>query len=507
MTSRRRLALAVIVGAVVIAILILRVLSFGYPMHTDARVYAYVAERLLDGQLLYRDVWEDKAPSFYYFYALVFAVGGARTETLIVTRHLLEAIGLGLLYLLLRRLYGGGVALVGLGLAGLFSSTVALQRATLMAEHPMLVFVLLSLLLLAGAGRPASAWWLWLAAGGAGGMALTFKQSAGVILVGPVAAVLFAAWRRERRYRWARAIGRGLLFSIGVLVPTGMWLVYFWQQGALSDLHAVLGVSQGFAETMSGKLLENMVESAQFMAEEALLWLLAAAWIGSLLWAPREDRDLFVAGWLLTTVASVVAAGSAFSHYLIAVVPALAAAAAVLTFRMGSGLRAIRSRVPLALPLLGLGAAALLVLFVVKQVRVYDLMTRMRRTEAIQDRVCETAGRLLAPGDTMYEWASLLRCWRVPHPTRFVYYWTFRFVAPDRLSEAFGGPWSEEVMRDLERKRPRVILIWNERDRHVDDIRPFPALAELVRREYRLVERFTLERDGNSADLYVRAGS
>ena len=121
--------------------------------------------------------------------------------------------------------------------------------------------------------------------------------------------------------------------------------------------------------------------------------------------------------------------------------------------------------------------------------------------------MCETAGRLLAPGDTMYEWASLLRCWRVPHPTRFVYYWTFRFVAPDRLAEAFGGPWSEEVMRDLERRRPRVILIWNERDRHVDDIRPFPALAELVRREYRLVERFALERDGHSADLYVRAGS
>ena len=144
----------------------------------------------------------------------------------------------------------------------------------------------------------------------------------------------------------------------------------------MSHLHAVLGVSRGFAETMSGKLLENLVESAQFMAEEALLWVLAAVWVGLLPWTQPKDRDLFVAGWVLTSVASVVAAGSAFSHYLIAVVPALAAAAAVLTFGLGSGLRAIRSRVPLVLPLLGLGVAALLGLFVVKQVRVYDLMTR-----------------------------------------------------------------------------------------------------------------------------------
>jgi 4-amino-4-deoxy-L-arabinose transferase-like glycosyltransferase len=507
--ARHRFGLMAAGGVVVAAIVVLRILSFGYAMHPDARVYAYIAERLLDGQLLYRDVWEDKAPSFYYLYALVFAVGGASVQALIVARHLLEIVGFALLYELLRRLYGGVIAIVGVSLAALFSSAVSLQRATLMAEHPMLVFVLLALLPLTLAGRRGSRLWPWLAAGCAGGVAVTFKQSAAVILAGPMVVALFAAWRQDRRHRWRLTVWRVCVFGVGMLVPTGLWVAYFWHQGALGQLQAVLAVSGAFVEAMSGQLMGNVVESARFMVEEALLWILAAAWLWTLVRTGAEDRDLFVAAWLLASAASVVAAGAAFPHYYIAVVPALAAAASVLLVRLWSARLRVGTWNALVPSLLGMGLAAFLGLFAVKQVRIYGLVTQAQREEATQARMCETVDRLLERGDTMYEWTGQVTCWRARRPTRFVYFWAFRFIGSERLDKAFGGSWLEEVMRDVERERPRVILVGNQRDRYLGDtgVRPFPALVELLRREYRLAERFTFEPDGHHVDLYLRVKS
>ncbi len=502
-----RLALVGAGIAVVAATLALRILSFGYPMHPDARVYAYIAERLLEGQLLYRDIWEDKAPSFYYAYALVFAIGGASAEALIVTRHLLEGIGLGLLYALLRMLYGGAAAIVGALLAGLFSSTVALQRATLMAEHPMVVFVLLGLLLLVAAGRSESRWWLWLTAGCAGGMAVTFKQSAALILAGPLLAVLFTAWRNDPRQHWKPTIWRGLLFGAGLLLPTGVWVTYYWRQGALGELQAVVGVSGAFAEIMSANLPRNVIGITQFMVEQALLWLLAVVWLAWLVWLDRDDGDLLVAGWLLASVASVAAAGAAFPHYCIAIVPPLAAAAAALAVRAGS--HAFGGRRPYVRPLLAAGLAVLLGLFVYKQGRIYGLVIEAQHAEATQARMCETVDRLLEPGETMYEWTGQVTCWRVRRPTRFVYFWAFRFIGPDRLDRAFGRSWLDEVMRDLERERPGVILVGNRSDPFLvaDDIRPFPALADLIRRDYRLVDRVVFEHSRHHVDIYRRVSS
>jgi 4-amino-4-deoxy-L-arabinose transferase-like glycosyltransferase len=501
---RRRLAIAAATFLAVAAILVLRVLSFSYPMHTDARTYAYIAERLLEGQVLYRDVWEYKPPGFYYLYALVFAIGGHTGEALIVARHLLEAAGLGLLALLLRRLYGWPIAILGTVLTGLFSSSVALQRSTLMAEHPMLVAVLLALLALASAVGPRREWWTWLAAGLAGGLAATFKQLALVILAGPVVTALFTSWRHDPGRSVVRVVERALLFGLGMILPTAAWVAYFWREHALGSLQDVARVSAAFASATGDVLLPNALRAATFMAEEVLLWLLATAWLGWLVWADRDDSDLLVGAWLLASVASLLVVGVTFPHYFIPVVPALAAAAAIIGVRLMREVAALSTRAPSAFMVLGLVFGGLLALFMVKQVRVYGLVVTAQQAEVTRMRLCTAVGRLLGPTETVYEWTGGVECWRFRNPTRFAYYWAFRFIGPDRLNRALGRSWLGEVTRDLEAAPPRVVLISNERQLYLDDIRPFPALVELLRREYRLAERFTFEHDGHEVDVYVR---
>src|SRR3982751_6634022 len=67
MSSRILLALA---GA----LLIVRLPSLVQPMGSDQGLYAYVGERILHGELAYRDAWDQKPPGIHYIYAALRAV-------------------------------------------------------------------------------------------------------------------------------------------------------------------------------------------------------------------------------------------------------------------------------------------------------------------------------------------------------------------------------------------------------------------------------------------------
>src|SRR3954468_10576228 len=51
------------------ALLILRVPSLVQPMGPDQGLYAYVGDRILHGDLAYRDAWDQKPPGIHYIYA------------------------------------------------------------------------------------------------------------------------------------------------------------------------------------------------------------------------------------------------------------------------------------------------------------------------------------------------------------------------------------------------------------------------------------------------------
>ncbi|MEJ2552166.1 MAG: hypothetical protein P8Z34_15955, partial [Anaerolineales bacterium] len=47
------------------------------PMGADSGIFAYGAEQMLDGKLLYRDVWDHKPPAVFYVNALAILIGGS----------------------------------------------------------------------------------------------------------------------------------------------------------------------------------------------------------------------------------------------------------------------------------------------------------------------------------------------------------------------------------------------------------------------------------------------
>src|SRR5947207_2966843 len=60
--------------ALTAALLIVRLPSLVQPMGPDQGLYAYVGERILHGQLAYRDAWDQKPPGIHYVYAALRAI-------------------------------------------------------------------------------------------------------------------------------------------------------------------------------------------------------------------------------------------------------------------------------------------------------------------------------------------------------------------------------------------------------------------------------------------------
>ena len=92
--------------AAILAFAALRVPYVSVPLERDEGEYAYIAWRWLEGDVPYRDAFDQKPPAVFAVYALAFATLGQSVEAIHVFLYLWTAGTAALLYLLVRRLAG-----------------------------------------------------------------------------------------------------------------------------------------------------------------------------------------------------------------------------------------------------------------------------------------------------------------------------------------------------------------------------------------------------------------
>src|SRR5215472_17532925 len=101
MTTRLLLAL-------VAALLIVRLPSLVQPMGPDQALYAYVGERILHGELAYRDAWDQKPPGIHYIYAGLRAL--SKRDAIVPAADLAAAALIAALLWMLGTRLGGPIA-------------------------------------------------------------------------------------------------------------------------------------------------------------------------------------------------------------------------------------------------------------------------------------------------------------------------------------------------------------------------------------------------------------
>ena len=79
--SRLSWILSIVLAAVAVGCLLLRIVSIAEPLGIDQSLWASAVRGMSRGQLLYRDVWEQRPPGIYLIYLFGFSTLGWTAAT------------------------------------------------------------------------------------------------------------------------------------------------------------------------------------------------------------------------------------------------------------------------------------------------------------------------------------------------------------------------------------------------------------------------------------------
>jgi hypothetical protein len=307
-------------------LLLVRVPSLVQPMGADQGLYAYVGERILVGDVPYRDAWDQKPPAIHFTYAILRAVW--KSDAVVAAADLIAAACVGgLLFQLGTAVAGRAVgttsALLFLLLSNPAFTRVGGVRLRGQAETFIAVALTAAFLFLVRERVRRQSGGI-VAAGLMLGIACVFKYNTAVYAVAAVAAMCL--WNQLS----ARSLG---LLCIGFCVPVVLMLSYFAATGTLSDLYeATIAYNVQYSgETYAGPLdairylLTFPIERARVDA----LWTVGGAGCLVLLTAVLGDRNRLIAPlWVGAACLSIAINGSrGLPQYFVQANPALALAA------------------------------------------------------------------------------------------------------------------------------------------------------------------------------------
>lgn len=434
----------------------------------DAGVFLYVAGRLLDGGVPYRDVWDHKPPLIYFIDAAGLLLGGGGLD--------------GVWALEVAALWGASVLLFAALFRELGHAAALFAAAAMLLSVPRFVLVggqftnfteLFGLplqaaaLYLFGLDRrpPARRWWHVLAIGLVGGLTLALKPPLlGLWLAAVLCAVIIRTRTRPPREMlvWLAALSAGF-----VAFPATLLLYFAWHGAALDLWDQVIAYNRAYVSSSSvGERLEAIVVGARY-ALNAWLPVAAAggcaAAIARLVAAHRDVPYLIVVALvsLPVVVPLAGASGNAYGIYALPWLPSLAVLAGYGAAWLTRLTRAVGSRTPWigsSAQWSRAGRIALLALFALMAVRPAGLLWREGmmgddgRVRAVASYVRDQVG----PGERVLLWGSRTEVLVLADrraPTRFVYQYAPLYTVGYQRPEL-----TEELLDDLRRERPVLII-------------------------------------------------
>lgn len=313
--------------AIAAALVLLRVPSLAQPMGPDQGLYAYVGDRILTGELAYRDAWDQKPPGIHYVYAALRAmsVSDAVVPAADLAAALLSA---ALVWGLAQRLGGPPAAWLAAIVYLLLSDPsldryggvrIRAQAETFIALAVALATAIVMMLNRRWRGRM-------FAAGVLIGVAFTLKYNAGIYLVPVLAAAALTG---------GLSVVDVILACLGAAVVPLVTLGIFWRGGALDDLYqaTILYNLRYSGETYASRfavlryLLTFPIQHARISA----LWFLGGLGCLALVFAGIRRRPMWIpVVWVAAACVSIAINGSReLPQYFVQAAPALALAAGV----------------------------------------------------------------------------------------------------------------------------------------------------------------------------------
>ena len=422
----------------------------------DEGEYAYIGQRILEGDVPYRDVYNQKTPLAFYAMAAGQALFGPSVSELRAFGSAYGLLSTGAVYAVARSALGPlGAAVAALSFGAMvFDQAGILHQSS--TEYFMLLWLALGALAWSSAGEPKRYGWA-AAAGALAGLACLTKQS-GVVLLAYFAAD--ALWRR-RREGWSALMSaaRDLAWALsGFALVFALVAAFFAAHGALREFVecAFLQIGGYVGERYRNVgIPSRLALVADIVGRDAGFWIVGA--FG--LYRAARSRPGAGSGWwilLLALLAAAAAPGGTSRHYYLPLVLPLALGMGALTRSLFEHAGALRATIVLALLLPWLGPAAY-----GWRLRHPDLANVPARLFRPFDRAALVASAIAErtePGEPILIVGSEPQIYYLaerPAATRLIH--TYTASGPYAAAPSLQA----ELIRDLRERRPRYVLFVN----------------------------------------------
>jgi hypothetical protein len=329
--SKRLTGVAWAWPAVLLLLLVMRLPSLVQPAGGDQGLYVYAGQRVLAGDVMYRDMWDQKPPAIAFLYAGLWRIWPR--ESLVAGADLAAAVVVVWLLVVLGRRHLSVNAGYGAAAIYLLFGDPYLQRLSGIyvrgqCEPFIALAVTASLVLVSHPSRRPRHL---AAAGAALAMAFWLKYNAAAYAL-PVGLGVWA-WSRASARHWRATVTDLTWVGLGFMIVAAAVIGYFALNGALLDLRlATLDYNLRYSnETYDGKttMLRYVVTFPFIRARVDMIWFLGG--LGALLAARRATSDrstLVILGWVAAAIVSIAINGSrSLPNYFVQAAPALALAA------------------------------------------------------------------------------------------------------------------------------------------------------------------------------------
>ncbi len=303
----------------------------GAPFERDEGVYATVAQGVLDGQVPYRDLFDNKPPLVYIWYAFSFALMG---ETVVAPR-IVAAVFLSLTTLALFNQARMVLPLPAARIAAaLFAISTGLPWVALHAntEAYMLLPMVSSLMFFTIGMKDGKLRWF-VVAGLLSGLAIMTKQVAMWNLL--ALAMVSLIWHRRTAETQLRAVGPTLALFGGCFVGLAAVVLPFTFMGALDELiYANVSYNWLYINFLTyAERLANFGYGILFFSAVAAPFVVGAIAGLIILWRKRSSAtDYVLIVWAVASAIGVASGGRFFPHYFLQLMPSLAVLTGVLVY-------------------------------------------------------------------------------------------------------------------------------------------------------------------------------
>jgi 4-amino-4-deoxy-L-arabinose transferase-like glycosyltransferase len=311
---------------------LLRIPSFLEPhWYTDEAGYVTTARALLQGKVLYSQIWTNKPPLQIWTVAAVIHFLGTSEAALHAVTFLTGLLTLLAIAYAADRLLGRRRAVVALVLAAIMLGTPLLDAELILPESLLIAPMAWAgaLLLTRVAAPDARRWPLWpVAVGALAAIGIAYQQTAladtcvfGLIL----ATAGRTSWRRVAVYAGT------------VVAMTAAWLIpAVVTAGAGKVAYALVGFWVQFTQDQGQAAIPMLIRT--------IVVLVVLTLVVSGTWLRRRDRDVSWALWVWAAVALLVpaVAGQPYPHYLLPSLVPTALALSSLGLRLPAGVRSSR---------------------------------------------------------------------------------------------------------------------------------------------------------------------